>query len=264
MPTVQKTQQRKAARQTPQSARDKAYLALQRKMLSGEFPAGSPVSEASLARELGISRTPLREAIGQLIAQGFLRPVPNRGTVVLEFGERDIAEIYDVREALELYAVEKAAAGQIQKADADELIRLADEMLALRGELRKTGDNQLNSSQMQQFVSSDLRYHNLLLRLAENSRLVKTVGDGRILLNVFAMRRRGHDAAQLEEIHRYHRGIVDAVVERDVAEARRLLGEHIRVSKQERLREYDDLHRERALHRAESAWNVPEEFAVRE
>ena len=81
MATAKKTQQRTAARQTPQSARDKAYLALQQKMLSGEFPAGSPVSEASLARELGISRTPLREAIGQLIAQGFLRPVPNRGTV---------------------------------------------------------------------------------------------------------------------------------------------------------------------------------------
>jgi len=259
VPSLHKRKQRTATSHAPQSARERAYLALQQKMLSGEFPAGSSISEASLARELGISRTPLREAIGQLIAQGFLRAIPHRGTVVLEFGKRDIAEIYDVREALELYAVEKAVARPIQSAEVDELIRLADEMLALRGELEESGEARLNSAQMQRFVASDLRYHNLLLRLAENSRLVKAVGDGRVLLNAFAIRRRGHDIAQLEQIHRYHRGIVDAVVRRDVAEARRLLGEHIRVSKQERLREYDDLERERAMRRAASAWDVREE-----
>ena len=255
---------KRAAAHPARSAREKAYVALQQKMLSREFPAGSPISEASLARELGISRRPLREAIGQLIAQGFLRPIPNRGTVVLEFGKRDIAEIYDVREALELYAVEKAAAGPIRAEDIDELIRLAGEMLALRSELRETGEARLNAEQMQRFVASDLRYHNLLLQLAENARLVKAVGDGRVLLNSFAIRRRGHDAAQLEQIHQYHRGIVDTVIQRNAAEARRLLGEHIRLSKQERLREYDDAERERAMGRASSSWNVTPEFGVTE
>jgi DNA-binding GntR family transcriptional regulator len=257
------TKQR-TARPAPQSAREKAYVALQQKMLSGEFPAGSPISEASLARELGISRTPLREAIGQLIAQGFLRPIPNRGTVVLEFGKRDIAEIYDVREALELYSVDKAAAGPIRASDAEELVRLADEMLALRAELDQAGQSRLDVSQMRRFVASDLRYHNLLLRLADNVRLIKAVGDGRVLLNAFAIRRRGHDAAQLEQIHRYHRGIVDAVVRQDVAEARRLLGEHIRLSKQERLREYDALERERAMRSVSASWNVDAELALKE
>jgi DNA-binding GntR family transcriptional regulator len=106
-------------------------------------------------------------------------------------------------------------------------------------------------------VASDLRYHDLLLRLADNARLVNAVGDGRVLLNAFAIRRRGHDAAQLERIHRSHREIVDAVVRQDATEARRLLGEHIRVSKQERLQEYDELERERAMRRAASSWKVP-------
>src|SRR6516225_3075784 len=181
MPTLRNSKKRIPA-PAPQSAREKAYLALQQKMLSGEFPAGSPISEASLARELGISRSPLREAIGQLIAQGFLRAIPNRGTVVLEFGKRDIAEIYDVREALELYAVDKAAASPIRAADVDELIGLADEMLALRAELHDTVQSRLNAAQMQSFVASDLKYHNLLLRLAGNARLMKAVGDGRVLL----------------------------------------------------------------------------------
>jgi DNA-binding GntR family transcriptional regulator len=68
----------------------------------------------------------------------------------------------------------------------------------------------------------------------------------------------------LEQIHRYHRGIVDAVVRQDADEARRLLGEHIRVSKQERLREYDDLERERAMRRAASSWNGPVKIGVKE
>jgi DNA-binding GntR family transcriptional regulator len=217
-----------------------------------------------LARELGISRSPLREAIGQLIAQGFLRPIPNRGTVVLEFGKRDVTEIYDVREALELYAVGKALEGPTRAADAEELIRLADEMLELREELQETGQPRLNAAQMQRFVCNDMRYHDLLLRLADNARLAKAVGDGRVLLNAFAIRRRGHNAAQLERIHRSHRGIVDAVVRQDAAEAQRLLGEHIRVSKQERLQEYDDLERERAIRCDAPSWKVPPVLAVKE
>src|SRR5271157_1323834 len=84
-----------------QSLAEKAYLYLRRKILSGELPAGIPLSEASIARELGNSRTPLREAIRRLAAEGFLRHIPNRGSMVVEFSKRDIAELYELREALE-------------------------------------------------------------------------------------------------------------------------------------------------------------------
>lgn len=103
---------------------------------------------------------------------------------------------------------------------------------------------------------------NLLLQLADNARLVKTVGDGRVLLNSFAIRCREHDAAQLEQIYQYHRGVVGTVIQRDAIEARRILGEHIRLSKQKRLREYDDAQRERAMDRASSSWNVLPELDV--
>src|SRR5215468_6967228 len=125
MPTLRSSKTRTSP-QAPQSAREKAYVALQQRMLSGEFAAGSAISEASLARELGISRTPLREAIGQLIAQGFLRQIPNRGVVVLEVTQRDIAEIYDLREAVEVYAVGKVAEGSIRPSDVEALNRLVE------------------------------------------------------------------------------------------------------------------------------------------
>jgi len=63
--------------------REKSYTYLQHKIISGDLPAGSALSEASLAKEMGSSRTPLREAVGQLVAESFLKQIPNRGSVVV-------------------------------------------------------------------------------------------------------------------------------------------------------------------------------------
>jgi DNA-binding GntR family transcriptional regulator len=61
-----------------------------------------------------------------------------------------------------------------------------------------------------------------------------------VLLNIFGIRRKGHDAAQLTQIHRYHNEIVAAIARQDPQEAMRLLGEHIRVSRTSALQEYDE------------------------
>ncbi len=230
-----------------QSMREKAYFHLQRKILSGELPAGTPLSEASIARELGSSRTPLREAVRQLAAEGFLREIPNRGSLVVEFSKRDVAELYELREALEVYAVGKAAEHTLRPPDLDTLRRLVSEILILRDELEQSGEARLNAAQMRRFVQIDLNFHALLVRAAANRRVLKAFADTRVLLNIFAMRRKGHDAAQLAEIHRYHSQVLAAVVRKDSAGAMRLLGEHIRVSKQERLNEYDDWEHETAM-----------------
>ncbi len=85
------------------------------------------------------------------------------------------------------------------------------------------------------------------MRVAANARILKVVADTRVLLNIFAIRRKGHDAAQLTEIHRYHSQILAAIVRNDPKETIRLLGEHIRLSKEERLKEFDEREREAAL-----------------
>ena len=82
--------------------RDKAYRYLQQKILSGEFPAGSPLSEVSIARELGTSRTALREATRQLTVKGSLRQALTGVSAVVEFSKRDINKLYELREALEV------------------------------------------------------------------------------------------------------------------------------------------------------------------
>lgn len=229
------------------SMQEKAYFHLLRRMLSGELAAGTPLSEASLAKELGISRTPLREAIRRLAAEGFVRQIPNRGSMVVEFSKRDIAELYELREALEVYAVGKAAEHTLRPSDLEHLERTLREVLGLRDELVASGQAGLTAEQMQRFVQIDLAFHATLVRAAANRRILKVIADTRVLLNVFAMRRRGHGAPQLAEIHGYHNDILRAVVRRDPGAAMRLMGEHIRVSQRERLREHDEWEREVAI-----------------
>ena len=229
-----------------QSLQEKAYLHLLGKILSGELPPGTGLSEASIARDLGNSRGPLREAVRRLTAEGFLRQSPNRGSVVVEFGRRDVAEMYELREALEVYAVRKAAEKTLRPQDLETARRLVEEVLVLRDELEASGQPQLNPAQMKRFIELDFSFHRMLVRAAANGRILKVVADTRILLNIFAMRRNGHDATQLSNIHRYHSEILEAVVRQDPETAMRLMSEHIRTSQLERLREYDEIETEEA------------------
>jgi len=230
-----------------QTLQEKAYLHLRGQILSGNLAPGTTISEASIARELGNSRGPLREAVRRLTAEGFLRPAPNGGSAVVEFSRRDVSELYDLREALEVYAAGRTAERGLRQDQVEPLQRLVDEVLELRDELRASGKPHLGAQAMKRFVRVDLQFHTLLVGAAANARILKTVADTRVLLNIFAMRRRGHDAEQLTQIHRYHSQILAAIAARDVAGAIRLLGEHIRVSKEERLREFDERDRETAL-----------------
>jgi len=226
---------------------EKAYLYLRGRILSGELAPGAALSEASIARELGNSRGPLREAVRRLTAEGFLRQGPNGGSVVVEFSRRDVAELYELREALEVYAAGKAAERGLGDSERQALERNVKDILLLRDELEASGAPYLNADAMSRFIRLDLQFHTLLVRVAANARILKVVADTRVLLNIFAIRRKGHDAAQLTEIHRYHSQILAAIVRSDPHEGTRLLGDHIRLSKEERLKEFDEREREVAL-----------------
>src|SRR4051812_19007371 len=120
---------------TPKSIQEKAYLYLRGKILSGELAPGKALSEASIARELGNSRGPLREAVRRLTAEGFLRQAPSGGSIVVDFSRRDVAELYELREALEVYAVGKAAEHGLRKEELEVLRAVVKDVLLLRDEL---------------------------------------------------------------------------------------------------------------------------------
>jgi DNA-binding GntR family transcriptional regulator len=85
-----------------------AVLRLSREILSGKSDPGQRLVEEQLTRRLGISRAPLREALRLLAQQGLVEHVPRRGARVATLSDRDVAELYAVRDVLERHAVETA------------------------------------------------------------------------------------------------------------------------------------------------------------
>lgn len=225
----------------------KAYLLIQKKIASGELPAGSLLSELAISKELGSSRTPVREAVGQLLAEGLLELSPGGGIVVTRLTRQGIVDLYELREALEVFAVGRAARNVMKPADRERLGDLIEETQVLLKELKASGKKELNPEQMRRFSVSDLGFHALLIRMAANARILKVVNDTRLMIRIFGIQISGHRRDELERIYKQHRDILQAVVEQDAERAQRLLAEHIQASARERLDSFDHWEREVSL-----------------
>lgn len=219
--------------------REKAYKYIQSRIGEGALPSGGAISELHLAKELGSSRTPVREAISQLVSEGLLEQTPNRGTVVVRLTREDIVDLYELREALEVYVVAKVTREQLPPEDLKRLQHLSDGILTLAEELQASGEEHLNAEQMSRFVAADRGFHTLLMAFSFNPRIRRIVDETRLLIRIFAMRRLGYGVAKLKHIHAQHAAIIQAIVERDPELATLRLAEHIQISKQERLDEFD-------------------------
>ena len=229
------------------STRERAYEYIQSKIMDGELPAGSAVSDFVIARECGFSRTPVREAISQLATEGFLEQMPNRGAIVVQPRRTDITDLFELREALEVYAIRKTAHGGLSKGDSARIAQVIDLPLRLIEELRASGHSALDASQMRRFIAADLAFHTVLLHSAGNLRILKVVKDTRLLIHIFAIRHAGHTAKELTAIHRQHTGILKEVTRGCAEKAALTLSEHIQKSMQERLDAFDEFERERSL-----------------
>jgi len=248
-----KQRRAKGAREKPTevqlSMRDRAYLHIQQAIASGELGPGDVLSEVELAEELGSSRTPVREAIGQLVSEGLLEQTPNRATTVARLTRDDIVDLYELREALEVFAAGKVARQGATPANLSELQSLADAILPLGAELAESSAKALNKAQMKRFMRADLSFHSLLMRMALNPRMQKIASEAQLLIRIFAIRRVGLEAGMLDKIHANHTAIVQALKQRHSERAMQMLGEHIQISLQERLEEFDAWNRARAMHR---------------
>jgi len=230
------------------SIRQKAYLCIHRKIAEGELKAGDAILELNLAKELGSSRTPIREAISQLIAEGLLEQNPGGGIFVVQFTREDVLDLCELREALETYALSKVARlGLMRPSDRDRLQKLVDAILLLKNELQKAGETALNAEQMRRFIAADFSFHALLLGLSQNARIHKAVIETRLLMRIFSMRRSGHNSADLERIQQQHKDLLDAIERGDVPETTRIISEHLQESQRERLREFDQYKREASI-----------------
>ena len=223
--------------------RRKAYNYIHAKILSGDLPYGHQVSDLSLAREIGMSRTPVREAVQQLQREGLVEQLPRLGTIVRTPERRDIVELFELREALEPFAV-GLAARRAPESELPTLDRLCREMNGVGEEARELGMTDLDPSRLERFLAADMAFHVMLLRASGNHRMMRIVADSRVLLRIFSARRQEHNFAVLRETYQFHSQILDAVKDRDAETASAAMAAHIQASKRETLEHYDQVHAE--------------------
>jgi DNA-binding GntR family transcriptional regulator len=229
------------------SMRQRAYQLIQRKIASGDLKAGVLISEIALSRELGSSRTPVREAASQLLAEGLLELSPGGGIIVAQLTRQTIIDLYELREALEAFAINRVAKEGIRPTDQERLNGVLEDTQKLLKELKQSKKKELDADQTRRFTLSDLTFHTFLIRLAANLRILKVVNETRLLIRIFSIDHRGHNYEEIERICNHHKQILQAVIERNGEQARKLLTDHIQVSARERLDRFDQWERETHL-----------------
>lgn len=205
---------------------DKTYHYLRRKLLAGELHPGSRLDYKKIGEELGISVTPVREAMGKLASEGLVELVPRAGAIVRKLGRQEAEELYGVREAIETYAAAKAA-GKILNAQLEQLEQLLNKMHEIVSKAPAASNGVLTGDALAEFLEADLAFHMSVIEAAGNARLTKLAADGHILSRIFGTERFGHNRELLEETEAQHRAIFDALKQRDPAIAGQTVAIHI-------------------------------------
>jgi DNA-binding GntR family transcriptional regulator len=190
---------------------------------------------------LGIGRTPVREAVQQLEAEGLLERTPRRGTVVRMPKRKDILDLFEVREGMESYAA-YLAASRISKSDLAHLQKLCDQLELLSKQLERAGKTALEGKALRQFVSADMGFHMLLISATGNQRLVKLISDSHVLgriFNTIGTVGREQTLDVVKATHSMHGDVLDALKCGDGVRARQVMSDHIRISCDETLENFD-------------------------
>lgn len=148
-----------------QPLRDMVFDVLMNAIMQGQLSPGERLLEVQLADEMGVSRTPVREAIRRLELEGFVVMIPRKGAYVAGLSVDDVESVYEIRTALETLAV-RLAAQRMEAEDYRQLDELAEQMKATWQERN-----------VDQWVTLDARFHELLYKFSRNERLVQMMSN---------------------------------------------------------------------------------------
>ncbi len=194
--------------------REIVFESLREAIIGGVLRPGERMMEIQLAEEMGVSRTPVREAIRKLELEGFVVMVPRKGAYVAGISLKDINDVFEIRAALEALAAGLAA----ERMTEDELEQM-ERLLVRKAEIIENND-------LESIVEVDTDFHATLYKASRNERLIQILSNLREQIQRFrttslAVPGRMKDA--LEE----HRKMVEALSERNVTLAQSLATEHI-------------------------------------
>ncbi|MFT4010733.1 MAG: GntR family transcriptional regulator [Nocardioidaceae bacterium] len=200
------------------STADRVCDELRRLIIAGTLEPGQPLHEKRVAEELGVSRSPVREALQQLVTERLLVTAElSRTVVVREFTENDIHEIYDARIAIEKHAAQTVIAkGPVAVAETSALLAAALDVLR----------SVLDSGDRLQIAQADLAFHQQLVHCGGNSRLI----DAYLLLSAETVtfmtwleNARPSDAGLVQD----HQDLIDGLETQDPEIAGRTIAQHL-------------------------------------
>ncbi len=198
----------------------RVYNQIKDLILCNEIMPGQKLYHQQLSERLGVSRTPVREALTRLVQEGYVSFLPNRGFTCKEIRMQEADELYDLREALEAFAVEKAVA------------RLTDAAIRrLRAKIHAYGRDVKNRFTRDRLVY-DQDLHLEIARLAGNDTLTSALSH--VFERIVLKRRTDglYDAARGQAAHEEHLRLLEAMERRDGAGAVAIIRSHIRAGKQ--------------------------------
>jgi DNA-binding GntR family transcriptional regulator len=192
----------------------RAYGELKAAILGGKFPPGSALAEVELAQALGISRTPVREALGRLRTDGLVEAVPGGGNVVRTLREGEVRELFLLRESLEQLAVKEWIANA-DRSGLDELERLLDEQRAAK-----------RKGSVEAFLDADERFHIAISRQAGLSQTAEVLTSLRERMRQAGLGAIAHPD-RLAHVLDEHTAIFNALKGADADRAGRSLQRHL-------------------------------------
>lgn len=221
--------QPKIASALPLSQRTSEGVAriLRNEIFSGRIKPGESLRERLLAEQIGVSRTPVREALFTLHSEGLVELSPNRGATVRTITAQEILQIYSLRGVLESYAAREAA-----RIRTDEDI---DALTDAQAKLERIGVDGAASDQ----ALADLAFHQIISD-ATGSRLLQTVMGQVLAFTVSVRSNYTYPAEHAKTAIDQHHGILQALQNQDQDQAEQLMREHVECSKQLALTHFDD------------------------
>ena len=196
----------------------KVYRLLKSEIIKGSLKPGIKLLEEKIAKQLGVSRTPIREALKQLAAEGFVKITPNFGVDVIEFSLDDLCEVLQIRKVLEGLAASIAA----KKISKEEITKLE--------EITKKMSISISKPKPDVVAYSDLNaeFHNLIFNVCGNKRLTKICNNLSSSDHRFRIRALRNDPERLKYSLKEHQEIVEALKRKKSEQADRMSQKHVK------------------------------------
>lgn len=196
------------------SLEESVYFTLEEEILSGKLKRGETLTEISLSRRLGVSRTPLRGALHRLAEEGLIEITPNRGATVVGVGREELIDIYKIRMRLEGLASAEAAR------------RITPEDIEKLKESVELAEFYIKKQDAEHLKELDSQFHSIIYRASGNRLLYKTLSE--LHRNIHFYRKQSLAVPErLTRSIEEHKEILAAIERGDADEADRLTSEHI-------------------------------------